>query len=73
MLNRIALSSGRKNHSVSTATNPPHDFIDALRKLEYDKVVERISKLTCSESGRQYALRLTPQIDQKRIELELRK
>ena len=44
-----------------------------MRKLEYDKVVERISKLAFSESGRQNSLRLTPQIDRKTIELELRK
>jgi len=55
------------------STNLSSNFVDALRKLEYDKVVERISKLAYSESGRQTALRLTPQIDSKTIELELRK
>ena len=55
------------------STNLSPNFVDALRKLEYDKVVERISKLAYSESGRQTALRLTPQIDSKTIELELRK
>ncbi len=54
-------------------TNLSANFVDALRKLDYDKVVERISKLAYSESGRQNALRLTPQIDRKIIELELRK
>ncbi|MCX6121415.1 MAG: endonuclease MutS2 [Ignavibacteriales bacterium] len=51
---------------------PPY-FVDAQRKLEYDKVVERISKLAFSESGRQQTLRLTPQIDRTIIEQELRK
>jgi DNA mismatch repair protein MutS2 len=50
-----------------------YDFVDALRKLEYDKVVERISKLAFSESGRQHALRLSPHIDHAFIEIELRK
>jgi DNA mismatch repair protein MutS2 len=54
-------------------SNLTSDFVDALRKLEYDKVVERISKLAFSESGRQNALRLSPQIDHNIIELELRK
>lgn len=55
------------------SSNLGYDFGDALRKLEYDKVVERISKLAFSESGRQNALRLSPQIDKSIIELELRK
>jgi DNA mismatch repair protein MutS2 len=55
------------------STNLSPNFVDALRKLDYDKVVERISKLTYSESGRQTALRLAPQIDRNIIELELRK
>ena len=54
-------------------SNLPSSFIDALRKLEYNKVVEQISKLACSESGRQGALRLTPHVDRTMIELELQK
>jgi DNA mismatch repair protein MutS2 len=53
--------------------NLSNPFADALRKLEYDKVLERISALAFSESGRQNALRLTPHTDRKTIELELRK
>jgi DNA mismatch repair protein MutS2 len=55
------------------SSNLPLSFIEALRKLEFNKVVDRISKLAFSESGRQGALRLTPQIDRAIIELELRK
>ena len=55
------------------SSNLPYNFTDALRKLEYDKVVERISTLAYSESGRQATLRLTPQIDHKIIETELHK
>jgi DNA mismatch repair protein MutS2 len=55
------------------SSNLSHNFVDALRKLEYDKVIERISKLAYSESGRQTILRLVPLIDHKIIELELRK
>ena len=56
-----------------SSLNPPNNLVDALRRLEYDKVIERISKLAFSESGRQNALLLTPEIDKKIIELELRK
>ncbi len=55
------------------SSNLSYNFADALRKLEYDKVVDRISKLAFSESGRQAVLRLTPQINRTIIELELRK
>jgi DNA mismatch repair protein MutS2 len=55
------------------SSNPAYDFVDVLRKLEFDKVVERISKLAYSESGRQQALLLSPQHDPTLIELELRK
>jgi DNA mismatch repair protein MutS2 len=55
------------------SSNPAYDFVDVLRKLEFDKVVERISKLAYSESGRQQALRLSPQHDHALIALELRK
>ncbi|MGD1046032.1 MAG: endonuclease MutS2 [Bacteroidota bacterium] len=54
-------------------SNPSHNFVDALRKLEYDKVLERISKLAFSESGRQNVFHLIPQTDIKTIELELHK
>ena len=55
------------------SSNLPLSFIEALRKLEFNKVIDRISKLAFSESGKQSALRLTPQIDRAIIELELRK
>ena len=58
---------------LQSISNFQSNFTDVLRKLEYDKVVERISRLAVSESGRQEVLRLTPQIDRKIIELELRK
>lgn len=44
-----------------------------LKKLEFDRVVEHISELTVSESGRELALRLKPTTDRTTIELELRK
>jgi DNA mismatch repair protein MutS2 len=53
--------------------NLPSSYVDALRKLEFHKVVERISKLAYSESGRQAVLCLTPQNDPAIIERELRK
>jgi DNA mismatch repair protein MutS2 len=53
--------------------NLPTSFITALHKLEYHTVVEHISELTVSESGRQRALLLSPQTDPSIIELELRK
>ncbi|RPI01580.1 MAG: endonuclease MutS2, partial [Ignavibacteriae bacterium] len=58
---------------VQSSLNPPPGFVDALHKLEYDKVVDRISKLVCSESGRQSALRLLPKTDKIIIERELQK
>ena len=51
----------------------PPNLTAALRKLEYNTVIERISELTVSESGRQRTLRLMPQTDRDTIELELRK
>jgi DNA mismatch repair protein MutS2 len=53
--------------------NLTSNFADALHKLEYDKVVERIGKLAVSESGKQRALRLYPQINRNDIEGELQK
>lgn len=54
-------------------SNLPQSFTTAIRKLEYNRVVERISEFTVSESGRTRAIRLIPQTDRASIELELRK
>jgi DNA mismatch repair protein MutS2 len=56
-----------------TYSNPSQNFVDILRKLEYDKVIERISELTCSEPGKQKALHLLPQVHRTVIEIELRR
>lgn len=51
----------------------PQSFNAALSKLEYHTVVERISELTVSESGRLHALQLVPKTIRHIIELELQK
>jgi DNA mismatch repair protein MutS2 len=53
--------------------NLSQSFSAALSKLDFHTVVERISELTVSESGRLHTLRLVPQTIRKTIELELRK
>ncbi len=62
------------NSTVSQESlNLPPSFNAALSKLDYHTVVERISELTVSESGRLNALRLVPQTDRNTIEMELQK
>ena len=56
-----------------TSLHPDSSFSDALHKLEFDKVVERISKFACSESGKQYVLQLVPRTDSQLILAELQK
>jgi DNA mismatch repair protein MutS2 len=53
--------------------NLPPSFTAALSKLEYHIVVERISELAVSESGRLHALQLLPHTTRNTIELELRR
>ncbi len=50
----------------------PH-FSSSLRKLEFDKVVERVSKLTVTELGRTRMLKLSPMSDPEMIRQELRR
>jgi DNA mismatch repair protein MutS2 len=53
--------------------NLPSSFLSALNKLEYYNVLEQISHLAISESGRQQVHKLLPLTDKKNIELELKK
>ena len=53
--------------------NLPASITAALRKLEFNIVVERISELTVSDSGRQHALRLLPYTNHGIVVGELRK
>jgi DNA mismatch repair protein MutS2 len=55
------------------SSNLPINFSAALHKLEYHTVIEHISELTVSESGRQQTLLLSPQTNHTIIESELRK
>lgn len=55
------------------SSNLPASFNHSLRKLEYHNIIERISNLTVSDSGRQRALKLLPLINSASIELELSK
>ena len=59
--------------SQQPSLNLPPSFHAALSKLEYYTVVERISELAVSESGRLHTLQLVPQTARNTIELELRK
>jgi DNA mismatch repair protein MutS2 len=56
-----------------SSSNLPQSFSAALIKLEYNTVVERISQLAVSESGRLHTLQLIPQTIRSIIELELKK
>jgi DNA mismatch repair protein MutS2 len=58
---------------LQKSSNLPQSFIAALSKLEFHIVVERISELTVSESGRLSALQLVPKTFRNPIELELQK
>ena len=46
-------------------------FLSALKKLEFDKVLERIGRLAATELGRQKSLTITPRTDGASIRLEL--
>jgi DNA mismatch repair protein MutS2 len=50
---------------------PSHYLISSLKKLEFDRVVDRIGKLTVTELGRDRALKIAPGTDRKNIESEL--
>ncbi|HVN48522.1 MAG TPA: endonuclease MutS2 [Bacteroidota bacterium] len=54
---------------------PQHSesFHAVLRKLEFDKVVEHVSELSLSESGKARALHILPVFDLHLIEAELKK
>ncbi|HEY6951147.1 MAG TPA: endonuclease MutS2, partial [Bacteroidota bacterium] len=50
----------------------PH-FLSSLKKLEFDKVVERVSKLAVTELGRERVLLILPSIDPLGIQRELQR
>lgn len=45
----------------------------AREKLEFDKVIDRVVRLTSSEPGRTFARRMTPRVDRSWIQLELQR
>ena len=49
------------------------DFATAIRKLEFDKVLERLQQLVSSEPARDLAAHLVPMTDTASIQLELRR
>ena len=49
------------------------DFSTAIRKLEFDKVVDRLRQLVASEPARALAAELLPTDDLQRIQLELQR
>lgn len=50
----------------------PH-FLSSLKKLEFDKVIERVSKLAVTELGRMRVLRILPSTDPVVIQSELQR
>ncbi len=58
-----------------TASSPQHSetLLAVLRKLEFDKVVEHVSELSLSDSGKAHALQILPAFDLQTIEPELKK
>jgi DNA mismatch repair protein MutS2 len=49
------------------------DFSNAIRKLEFDKVLDRLQQLVASGPARELAAHLTPMTDPQLIELELQR
>ncbi len=49
------------------------DFSTAIRKLEFDKVLDRLQQLVASGPARELAAHLTPMTDHQLIELELQR
>jgi len=49
------------------------DFSTAIRKLEFDKVLDRLQQLVASGPARELAAHLTPMTDPRLIELELKR
>ena len=49
------------------------DFSTAIRKLEFDKVLDRLQQLVASDPARDLAAHLVPMTDPQLIELELRR
>ena len=47
------------------------DFSTALRKLEFDRILDRLQQLTVSEPGRSLAAHLAPMTDASEVRLEL--
>lgn len=47
------------------------DFSTAIRKLEFDRVLERVSRHAASDAGRQAVRSLVPSIDESTITIEL--
>jgi DNA mismatch repair protein MutS2 len=47
------------------------DFSTAIRKLEFDRILDRLQQLTASEPARDLAAHLTPFSDASRVRLEL--
>jgi DNA mismatch repair protein MutS2 len=58
---------------VPQFSNQQSNFTAALTKLEYRTVIDHISELAVSESGRLKTLQLYPHTDRRIIELELRR
>jgi len=48
------------------------DFSTAIKKLEFDKILDRLQQLTVSEPGQKCAAALQPSVDLETISLELR-
>ncbi len=51
---------------------PPH-FYSSIKKLEFDKVIERVSKLAVTDLGRTRVLSIVPSTDPIAIRLELQR
>ncbi|MGB2868973.1 MAG: endonuclease MutS2 [Bacteroidota bacterium] len=51
----------------------PSHLPSVLKKLEFDNVVERISRLSASDTGKERSLGIVPSIDREWIEHELRR
>lgn len=57
----------------SRAPSVPSYLPPVLKKLEFDHVVERISRLTLSEAGRERVFGITPSFEREWIECELQR
>ncbi|HEY5615253.1 MAG TPA: hypothetical protein VIL52_04460, partial [Bacteroidota bacterium] len=58
---------------MSSVVNPQHHFTSALQKLEFDKVKDRVARLTSSEPGRMRARHLSPLTGCTAIQEELQR